>query len=553
MRNRFLPGVLLILAKGGGAVGQPVPVAPTAAMPAVLTAAQWQQDLDFMVAQLERRHANLYHDVSRERFQAAVADLRARIPTLQRNQIIVGMMRLAAMIGDGHTRVDPRKDGRFGFPSFPLKLYLFEDGLFIRAAAPAQSALVGARIDAIGGIPVAEAMRRAAELASCDNSVCPRLFIPLYLNMPDILQALGLSDRRDSATLRLSRGGRTWTITLPAGAVEPSWPPDTDASFMTPAGWANANNGAVPLWLQAPLDYHRLVDLPDRHALYVQLNMVANVDGETLEQFGQHIRERAQATNPQVIVLDLRLDYGGNGDLRYGFIRELIRAEDQDTRLAVLTWRGTFSASQFLLGDLDHYTGATFFGEAASSRPTSYGDAFRSTMPNSGIAVRTSIYHWQDGQNLAPWTYVDVAVPYRFADYAAGGDPVLEAALAYVPPPPLVDRLAAASASGGPDAVERLAAAYAADPANRYANVQFELVRAAELLGRQHRDAAYRLAQANVRTFPASVDAWNVLANFAAASGERDVALSAGRRALALDPNNRFAQGLVDRLSQPAG
>ena len=42
---------------------------------------------------------------SRERFQAAVADLHARIPSLQRNQIIVGMMRIAAMVGDGHTRV----------------------------------------------------------------------------------------------------------------------------------------------------------------------------------------------------------------------------------------------------------------------------------------------------------------------------------------------------------------------------------------------------------------------------------------------------------------
>jgi tetratricopeptide (TPR) repeat protein len=518
----------------------------------MLSAAQWQQDLDFMVTQLERRHANLYHAVSRERFQAAVAELRARIPTLQRNQIIVGMMRLAAMVGDGHTRVDPRKDARFGFASFPLKLYLFEDGLFVRAAAPAQAGLIGARIEAIGGVPVAEAMRRAAQLASCDNSICPRLFIPLYLNMPDILQALGLSDRRDAASFQLRRGGRTWTVSVPAGAVEPSWPPDTDASFLTPAGWTDANRSGAPLWLQAPLTYHRLVELPDRHALYAQLNMVANVDGETLEQFGQRIRARAEATNPRVVVLDLRLDYGGNGGLRYGFIRELVRAEDEDTRLAVLTWRGTFSASQFLLSDLDHYTGATFFGEPASSRPTSYGDAFRAAMPNSGIAVRTSIYFWQDGQNQAPWTWVDVAVPYRFADYAAGRDPVLEAALAYAPPAALVDRLATAAA-GGADAVERLAAAYAADPANRYANVQLELVRAAELLGAAHRDAASRLAQANVRRFPDNVDAWNVLANLAAASGEREVALAAGRRALALDPNNRFAQGLLDRLSQPAG
>ena len=72
-----------------------------------------------------------------KQFDAAVADLDRRIPQLQRNQIIVGMMRIAAMVGDGHTRVDPRKDKAFGFRSLPLKLYWFEDG--ISSAPPSPS------------------------------------------------------------------------------------------------------------------------------------------------------------------------------------------------------------------------------------------------------------------------------------------------------------------------------------------------------------------------------------------------------------------------------
>src|SRR5690242_9185798 len=79
-----------------------------------LSADQWREDLRFMVAEMERRHANLYHTVSREAFAKAVAELDARIPTLRRNEIITGMMRIAAMVGDGHTRVDPRKDMKFG-------------------------------------------------------------------------------------------------------------------------------------------------------------------------------------------------------------------------------------------------------------------------------------------------------------------------------------------------------------------------------------------------------------------------------------------------------
>src|SRR6478609_5779865 len=101
-----------------------------------LTVEQWHEDLRFMAAELKSRHPNLYHRISAEQFDAAVADLDRRIPQLQRNQIVVGMMRIAAMVGDGHTRVDPRKDKVFGFRSLPLKLYWFEDGIVVRAAKP---------------------------------------------------------------------------------------------------------------------------------------------------------------------------------------------------------------------------------------------------------------------------------------------------------------------------------------------------------------------------------------------------------------------------------
>ena len=525
--------------------------APAPALPQ-LTAEQWREDLRFMAAEMEQRHKNLYHKVSREAFKAAVDDLHARIPTLQRNEIIVGMMRIAAMVGDGHTRVDPRKDDKFGFPSLPLKLYLFEDGLYVRATTPEHRELLGARVEAIGGVPVAEAMRRAAELASRDNEIGPKLFIPLYLAMPDILHALGLSDTRSAATLTLVRDGRRWTARVPAGQIDPKWPPDTDISLITPPGWVDARTTAEPpMWLEAPLDYHRLIELPGRDAIYVQLNMVADVKDQSLTQFGQKIRKRAEALNPRAVILDLRLNQGGGGHLRNGLVRELIRTEDEDTRLFVLTWRGTFSASQFIMDDLDRLTGAVFVGEPASSKPSSYGDAFRTPLPNSGIQVRSSIYYWQQGQNDDPWTWIDVATPYSFADYEAGRDPALEAALAYGPPPSLRDRLLAAAKAGGPDGLRRAVAAYRADPANRYSKITTNLLVAAEYMNHaKHGDAAIIVAQAVAEQEPQSVDAAHVLAHLAFANGRKGLARTWARRVIELDPDHRFARSLLERIDE---
>lgn len=517
-----------------------------------LTADQWRADLKFMVDEMQKRHKNLYHTVSREQFSAAVADLDSRIPTLKRNEVIVGMMRLAAMVGDGHTRVDPRKDARFGFPSLPLKLYLFDDGLFVRAAAPQYASLVGARIEAVGGMPVDQAISRVSEIISKDNEMATKLMAPLYLNMPDILEALKLSPSTKTATFTVVKDGRRSTVTVPVGDIEPLWPPDTDASFFTPSGWVDARTAAQPLWLQAPLEYHRMIDLPDRKALYTQLNMVAAVKDESLRQFGERIHKQAQATNPRAIIIDLRLNYGGNMDLRSGYISELIKAEDDDTRLFVLSARGSFSATEGLLVDLRRLTKAVFIGEPASSKPNSFGDGYRSRMPNSGISVTTSIY-WNQlaGQSKAPWTGVDIAAPLTFADYARGVDPALEVALNYVPRPPLPERLLQAAKAGGVKATLDTLAAFRADPANRFLNLALMIPQAAEQLYIQNQiEAGYAVAEVGARAYPNSVDANVVLAYAADLAKHPDVALRAARRTLELDPTNRTARDIVDRLTK---
>jgi len=517
-----------------------------------LTAAQWREDLRFMASEMQRRHVNLYHQVSKADFDAAVADLDRQIPQLQRNQIIVGMMRIAAMVGDGHTRIEPRKDKAFGFPSLPLRLYWFDEGIFVRAADPAHADLAGARLEAVGGVPIGEALRRVSALASAENAIGPKLYAPIYLGMPDILQAVGLSSSRSSAALTLSKRGRRWTVQVPAGAVADLWPPDTDASFVTPDGWVDARRTPKPpLWLEAPLDYHRLIDLPQRRAIYAQLNMITDEDDQTLTQFGDSIADLALTKNPRAIVLDLRLAQGGNGDLRHRFIRSLIRAEDADTRLLVLTARGTFSASQFLLDDLDRLSDALFVGEPASSRPTGYGDAFRSIMPNSGIAVRSSIKYWQSGQDLREWTPVDIAAPLTFADYAAGRDTVLEAALAYRPRPPITERIGAiAKEKGGAEAVSA-AQAWIADPVNRYADGQGTMIETIlQLQGAEQNQAALELARWSAQRFPKSTDLGSLQASIAEGLGLKAEAARAGYAAMKNDPNNRFARSLLQRLGE---
>jgi thioredoxin-like negative regulator of GroEL len=216
-----------------------------------------------------------------------------------------------------------------------------------------------------------------------------------------------------------------------------------------------------------------------------------------------------------------------------------------------LVGRGTFSASQFILDDIDRLTDATFIGEPASSRPTGYGDAYKAILPNSGIAVRSSIKYWQSGQDMRAYTPIDVAAPLTFADYAAGRDPALETALAYQPEPTLGEQLVAAAKTAGAQAALKAATAYADDPAHRYGDVERKLVVAEQVaLAQKQGPAALEVARWSVKRFPRNGDLATVLALVAKAQGNRDEALKAIEAALAIDPSNRSAQSLKEEIEK---
>ena len=122
----------------------------------------WRKDLSFLAENMEKYHKNLYHTVSKKYFDSCVQSLNARIPQLQRHEIIVEMMRLEAMIGDGHTNINPARDAKIGFRTLPVKFYLFSDGLFIRSATKSYASLAGKQVISFDDTPAEEAFKRVS-------------------------------------------------------------------------------------------------------------------------------------------------------------------------------------------------------------------------------------------------------------------------------------------------------------------------------------------------------------------------------------------------------
>src|SRR5688572_17037171 len=415
-----------------------------------LTPEQWREDLRMMMAELPRRHRNLYHTTGAETFDSAAKALHARIPTLARHEIILEMARIVALAGDGHTNIYPTRDAAIGFRTLPVALYLFRDGLYVRAAHRIHADLAGARVLRIGEASPDEAYRRVRPYIGRDNEMGVKFFAPHLLAIPEVLHAAGLAPSTDSVLFELEvSGGKRALWLRPIGLVD-LMVADADASWRRKAGWVDARDGAgapEPLWVSR--DPEKVLwwftVLPGSRTVYAQINQVRNGATETFADFTQRLLAAIDSVTADRLVIDLRLNRGGNGVLLRPLVNGILKRPNVNERgkLLVLLGRGTWSAAQFLLDDLQKYADVTFIGEPSGSKGNHYGDSRRITLPNSGITVRAATIYWQAWApgDQRPWTAPDVAGELSSGDYARNEDPVLATALAFVPRPRLSDEV----------------------------------------------------------------------------------------------------------------
>jgi hypothetical protein len=514
-----------------------------------LTPEQWRQDLRTLSTQLPERHRDAYHSMSREQFEKAVAALDGRIGTLSRQQIILEMARIVAMVEDGHTNIAPTRDPNIAFHSCPVAMYWFDDGLYIRAASQRFASLVGAKVRRIGKLTADQAYAAVYPYIGRDNPQNVRYFAPHWLAMPEVLQALGIGDSLERVTLEVEQDGRIRTVELADPGAADMMPPDTDMSFMPKPGWVDARQVPAPLWLQDAASKHRVAWLADEKILYVQLNQVNDEPHETLAQFGERVLHQAQTHAVDKRVLDLRLNRGGNGSLNPPFVAALIKAlqVDRPGHLFALIGRSTYSAAQFLANDLERYTQVVMVGEPTGGRPNSYGDSRKITLPNSGITVRASTLWWQvDERDKRQWIAPQVSAGMRFDDYRAGRDPALDAVRTYRPATPLGELLGAPGGS-----VPQRYAQWKSQAVNRYADPSPELQRgAAALLAQKRHAEAIEACGLWSALDPDDAIALDALATAYKAAGDMAKARAAWERAARADPKLASSMDVPRKLRE---
>jgi tetratricopeptide (TPR) repeat protein len=520
-----------------------------------LNGEQWRADLHYFAEQMPKRHKNLFHAMTQEQFTNAVQKLDGEIAVLNRDQIIVGLARIVARVGDGHTSLSPYYNPSLGFHLYPLHLYMFKDGLFVRFADPAYASIVGSRVLRIGQFTAEEAYARVAEIVNRDNDMTVQEVASDWLTIPEILHGLGIISEVDSASYVVDQQGTPVKI-----HVKPM-PWATAVQEQHQHHWIDARDHApspVPMYLKDPRNNYWFEYLKDPRVLYVQYNAVQDKDKpeETVSDFFKRVFQFADANPVDKFVLDIRMNGGGNGYLNWPLIYDIIRSDkvNQKGKLFTIIGRKTFSAGTMCAVYLERHTNTIFVGEPTGGSPNGYGEHSQITLPNSRIGISVSSLYWQesDPRDRRPWIPPQVAAELTSTDYKANVDPAMKAILESVPEPSLVDVVRASVLAGNLDGLQRQIEDYKARPANVYRNFEAEVNRLGySLMEEEKPEAAIQVFKLNVNEYPHSANVYDSLGEAYARHGEKQLAIQNYRKSLELNPENEHADEEISRLGRP--
>jgi len=106
--------------------------------------ANWSSDIDYLQSELEDKHINLYHTVSKEKFKSELSNLKNSLPDYNKYHVMVELMKITRLIGDGHTIFGYWSKG---YSRFPVYFRLFGNELRVIKTPSEYSYLLGKKLD----------------------------------------------------------------------------------------------------------------------------------------------------------------------------------------------------------------------------------------------------------------------------------------------------------------------------------------------------------------------------------------------------------------------
>jgi len=382
----------------------------------------WNKDIKMFEEKIKSLHIKPFHSITENEFDQKISGLRNDAGSLDIKTFNYRLAEIVASIGDMHTRMSMITDYHF-----PFKIFLFEEGFYIRAVSSNNKELLGDKIISINGHPIESVFETLKKITSADNKIGYWNNTVSYLEIPDLLKFYGIiPDLNQNIPISFEKAGPV--------KIKPLKDVTSEENMIHVF---QQSENPVPLYLRNLFSKpYQWEYLESEDLFYWQINTIRDFTADySFEAMTKDALSRIREIKPQKLVLDLRWNGGGNDPAYRSSLPKLISTLiendlNREDRFYTIIGRYTASAAQHLVNDLEYLTNTTFIGEPTKQNVQFFSDSRVFELPTSGLIVAVST-GWL--QNYKPYGiedrtifYPDIGIPLEFSDFKNNQDAVLE-------------------------------------------------------------------------------------------------------------------------------
>lgn len=376
---------------------------------------KWKKDLQYLQEALPNKHANLFFKIDEEQFNKDIDDLKNSVENLNDDEIIDGIYKIVASVGDGHTKVQRKFKKKY-----PIQFFYFKDGIYVINTEDQYKESLYSKLIKINGQDIQAIKDKLAPLIAQENDETIKKVLPNYLSRPEILHGVKIIDNIDSEVTFTfeNKEGKIFNLNMkPLDSAE-SMNPIVDIEY----------DESYPLYMQNPNYNYWYKYLENDKTLYLKYNecVESNKSGK-IDDFNNEVLNFIDNNKVEKFIIDMRDNEGGQEN-RLNAIIEGIKNRDINNkkRFFVIVGRGTFSAAIVDIVNWKEETNATFVGEATSGKPNHYGSVKNFILPNSKLTVQYSTVYARTGNDESNSFIPDKTIEISIDDYVNKKDPVLD-------------------------------------------------------------------------------------------------------------------------------
>lgn len=374
-----------------------------------LSTEQWREDIEFFNTELVQNHKSPYNFISEQEFIKIYQDFYNNIPNLTTNEIMVGLIKLAASIGDGHTNIRPYDQ----FNSFPVRFYWFGEKLKIIKTDPNHQELLGGEVVKIGNYSVSKANNKIKDLIPANESPTFLLgWSQAMLRMAEVLKTREIIKNKEVLPLKIKfENGKSKTVKI---YLDEKSKQELVSVYKNPPRFLKDRSKPYFEWLSE-----------EKKILY--FNFETYPEWKDFEKFGMGLIGFIAKNKVEMLVVDLRLNGGGDFKKGLRLIEEINKRTDfvNEGETYVIIGRDTFSAGMSNVAHFKQKMNATLIGETTGARPNGYQENHSIVLPNSKIpaSIAKEYYIFSDKNTSGIIPDIEILPNYKL--YLKGQDPVI--------------------------------------------------------------------------------------------------------------------------------